>query len=217
MSAELRVHALITQAPDGLPRLLRATFSHPWVASYQVGFGPPLLRATPRLTERARAAGSALDKLDVYLDYILGDDVDRRRMADRVRLIALNRSGRLDAELIDRANDEALDLSLRLHAPVFAPPAVRHAMVEAGVSVAAGLPEAGPEALTARITLRLADPRNLDLLAWAGASLSAWGLELWVPPPASDLYRSFLAAVAVREGSGVSAHELGTVAERWAR
>lgn len=218
MSPDLRVHALVSEAPDlGLPRLLRAVFSHPWVASYQIGFGPPLLRATPRLTERAKAAPSALDKLDVYLDYLLTDDADRRRMADRVRLIALNRAGRLDAELLDRANDEALDLSVRLHAPAQAPPAVKRAMLESGVSAAPEPPDEAPEALTARITVRLADLGNQGLLAWAAAGAAGWGLELWAPPPASALFRAYLADVAKGLGPRTASKELGSLGERWAR
>lgn len=201
MSPTASVYALISHEPRAQGRVLRAAFAHPWVASYQIGFGPPLLRATPRLTELGKAADSALAKLDVYLDFLLAEERERRRMSDRLRIIALNRHQRLDAELIDRANNEALDLSLRLHAPAAAPPAVKRAMLEAGISSAPDPMDQAPEALTARICLRLADFDDSGLIEWVGADPAAWALEFWLPPPAEALFEAFFSDVGARTSS----------------
>lgn len=215
MSQALEVFAFVGRAPEDLGRMLRATVTHSWVASYQVGFGPPLLRATPKLTERTKATNSALEKLDVYLEFLLGDERERKRLADRLRLIALNKSGRLEPELLDHANNQALDLSFRLHHPAASPPAVKREMLEAGVSSAPELTGDGPEALTARFCLRLSDPQNRGLLAWVGSSPDLWALEIWVPTGPSALFGAHLADVATK--GGFECQRAGSARERWAR
>src|SRR5688500_8074082 len=103
---------------------LRSLFLHPFVASYQVGFGPPLVRSSPKLIERVKATKSALEKLDVYIDCCLLDEEVRRRLHGLFKKQMVQRRGPLEAEELDEASSEAIDFLVRLHHPAAAPPEV---------------------------------------------------------------------------------------------
>lgn len=147
-----------------LPVLLRAAFQHPWIASFQVGFGPPLVKSSPALVGRLAGVTRALDKLDAYLDVCVLESDERERLATLHRRILVRRHGPLEAEAVNRASADVLDLSLRLRAPDDGSPEVQASMSAEGVDpawVPAGLP---PDALSGRFIVHLSDPRNERLL-----------------------------------------------------
>ncbi len=197
------VFALVADGMLALPRILRAAFSHPWVASYQVGFGPPLVRATPELTEAVRESRTALDKMDAYLERCVLDEVECRRLAEAQRRLLVRRHGPVEAEALTQAAIDAIDLSLRLHAPVSAPNKVRRSMEDVGVPTDLVPGDASPQSLTGRFVVRLHDPRNARLLHHPVVALAADGdethalaLELRTPVDHRDLWLAFLDVLA---------------------
>ncbi|MGF1511002.1 MAG: hypothetical protein ACFB9M_16025 [Myxococcota bacterium] len=103
-------------APDlsELPRMLRSAFTDPWVTSFQVGFGPPLVKSSTRLLDRLKDPVSALDKMDAYLECCLLNRDERKRLATEHRRTVVRRLGPVEAEALDRAAADAIDLRLRL-------------------------------------------------------------------------------------------------------
>lgn len=202
----------------GLPRLgamLRELFVHPWVASYQIGFGPPLVRANAAVTARARAAKSALEKLDAYLELCVLAPDERARLVVLERRLTVRRLGAVDAEAVDEASAEALDLAIRLHHPTRAPPALSAELRAHGAPEGSSL-GAGPDELGGRFLVRLADPENRRLLddprvaeAAAGGGGLALALELRVPADARELYAAWLSAARERGVEVLRVVELG--------
>lgn len=184
-----------------LHRVLHKAFEHPWVASYQVGFGPPLVKANEALRTRLEYADGALDKLRAYLETCVYDDAERARLASLHRKQLTRRRGPLEAEEVRRASANVLDLSLRLHMPDRAPPKVQADMQSCGVR-ADELPELDLDAQASRFWVHLDDPRNERLLFDAQVARSvdapecALALELWVPAGLRGLYRIWTHALA---------------------
>lgn len=147
-----------------VPAFLRAVFKHSWVSSYQIGFGPPLIRATERLTNRVRGAGSVLEKLEIYLEHCFLDSDERARLAKLQRTLTIRRHGPIEAETLDRADREALDLLLRLHVPSKAPEEVKAEMKRVGVDFGSVPNDAAPDLLNGRFVLHLSDPTNDRLM-----------------------------------------------------
>jgi hypothetical protein len=192
---------LVAKGLGELPRSLRGAFIHPWVASYQIGFGPPLFKATPRLAERLKTSGSVLEKLDLYLEHCMLDPEERVRLAGLQRRLAIRRFGPLEAETLDRMDAEALDLELRLHVPARAPEAVQEDMKAQGMAMDK-VPEDGPpEPLSGRFVVHLADPANQRLLHVQavedlGGGDGALALELRVPGVYFKYWKKFVGALA---------------------
>ncbi|MCK6548307.1 hypothetical protein L6R52_20840 [Myxococcota bacterium] len=145
-------------------RICSAAFVHPWVASYQIGFGPPLVRSSEPLIARLKSAKSAIEKLGIYLDVCVLDEAERKRLAGEFRRLMVRRLGPVDAEALDDASADVLDLSVRLHDPGAAPPAVLAAMRDADVPEQIIATRSAPDALSGRFFVRLGDPRGTRLL-----------------------------------------------------
>lgn len=183
--------------PDLAARLARL-FTHPWVASYQVGFGPPLVRSSAKLIERVKSARSALDKLATYLELCVVDEQERARLIDVFRRLAVRRDGPIEAERLDELSARVLELSLRLYHPAHARESVRKEMAERQIDPAT-LPDEPPELLSGRILVRLSDPANQRMLAIdevkraAGEIAASLAIELRVPAPSRGLYAAWLA------------------------
>lgn len=182
-----------------LPVVLRAAFEHPWIGSYQIGFGPPLVRSSDHLIHRLAETRSAIDKLETYLHVCVLDREECTRLAAIHRRLLVRRHGPIEAEELDAASTEALDLSLRLHVPTDAPTNARVEMLASGVRFDAPPPGTVPELLTGRFLVRLSDPRNERLLhrqdvaslgtrAGFDVSESALVLELRVPIASADFW-----------------------------
>jgi hypothetical protein len=197
-------------AREGGPRALAPTlkrmFSHPWVASYMIGFGPPLIRSSERVIARLKDARGAFDKLDIYVEECLLDEEERRRLMAIHRRSIVRARGPVEAEELDEASAEVIDLSMRLHHPAFAAPAVSQAMRARGIGLDVVPMKSPPEALTARVLVRLADPRGSRLLDTAAVRAlvdepeAAVAIEMRVPPPVRGLYASYLAEL----GEGIA-------------
>lgn len=155
---------LTPDGPSGLSAMLKASLADVWVASYQVGFGPPVVRSSPELIEELLGARSALEKLDIYLKHCFFDDSARIDLARRHRQDIVRRRGWVEAEALDSASENVWDLSLRLSTPAAAPPAVAERMAAHGVTALDLPPSTPPEALTGRLRLHLHDPRGERLL-----------------------------------------------------
>lgn len=204
-------HTFTLFAPSlaGLPELLRSCFVHPWVASYQVGFGPPLVGSSDRLREAARVANGALEKLDAYFRCCILPDDERRRLASLHRRLVVRRLGPVEAETLDQTYGDALDLRLRLRRPDEPPPGWA---LEAW---RARWPHTLDPALDleGRFLVRLDDPRGERLLhhqtvaAAAAAQRADAALELRVAAVASALWSTWLEAWS--EDSGYGFIELG--------
>ena len=198
------VWALVADGMLALPRILRAAFVHPWVASYQVGFGPPLVRATDRLTERVREARTAMEKLDAYLEHCILDAEECARLATLQRRLLVRRRGPVEAEELDAASADALDLSLRLHAPATAPRKAKETMAKAGIPLDLVPPNTAPDQLTGRFLVRLSDPRNGRLLHIPAVADAAEGdldhalaLELRASVAYRELWSTFLEVLSL--------------------
>ena len=200
--------SFVVVAPElrALTAVVVRAFTHPWVASYQVGFGPPLIRSSDRLLERLKGARSGLEKLSIYLEVCFFNPRERARLAATHRRLLVRRHGPVEAEVLAAASADVLDLSFRLHAPLQAPPSVRSAMLEAGVQfdwVDGGL---APENHSARFVVHLFDPCNLRLLhtdAVAGAARvygEPLAVELRVPVVLSKLWQVFCRDYTARTG-----------------
>jgi len=153
-------HTLVLLAPglEEVPDVLRSAFLHPWVASYQIGFGPPLVGSSEGLRDALRDAKGALDKLYVYFRHCVIDDAERFRLVALHRRLVVRRQGPVEAEALDASYADVIDLRMRLRRP-HEPPPGRREVTWPGV-----LP-AGPDAdLEGRIVVRLDDPRGERLL-----------------------------------------------------
>lgn len=188
------VFALVAPRLEDYAPVLRAAFSHPWVASYGVGFGPPLVRANARLVDALKDARSALDKLEAYLRHCIVDDLEQVRLAGHHRAIVVRHHGPLEAEEVALRSSDALDLSLRLHRPAEAPAMAQDQMLARGLEA----PEdADPEVLTGRFLIRLDDPKNERLLSRPdiASQLNGHGeaaIELRVHPAARAMWKAFI-------------------------
>jgi hypothetical protein len=178
---------------------LRRVFSHPWVASYMIGFGPPLIKSTPRIVERLKGAKSALDKLEIYIEECLINEEERKRYTTLHRKLMTKSRGPLEANELDEASAEVIDLSIRLHHPALAIPAVSQAMRARGVSLDVVPMHSPPDDLSARIMVRIADPRGTRFLDTKSVHTAideevgdALAIELRCPPAVRGLYASFL-------------------------
>ncbi len=199
---------------SSLPLLLRSAFTDSWVASYQIGFGPPIVRCSDRVREEAKNTRSVLEKLDVYLRCCYLDPAESRRLAQAQRRLLVRRLGPLEAEGIDLASAQVLDLSIRLHAPAVAPPSVRVNMQKYEVDedwVPVGSP---PELLSGRFLIHLHDPQNRRLLQVEKVqellkedAESALAVELRFPVQMYSLWRCWLQKW--REGGDFLGVDLG--------
>lgn len=152
-------HAFSLLAPSlkRLPSLLRSAFAHPWIGSYQVGFGPPLVGASAELRAEVRGA-SALEKLDIYFRRCVLNEPERRRLALLHRRLVVRRLGPVEAETLDATFADVLDLRLCLRRADQPPPDVDGA---SWARVAPADPDTDHEG---RFILRLDDPRGERLL-----------------------------------------------------
>ncbi|MEL7369779.1 MAG: hypothetical protein AAFN74_12755 [Myxococcota bacterium] len=155
--------AVVLPGPRAWFDVLSTAFTHPWVISYQVGFGPPLVRAHDRLIDALRSARSALDKLEIYLEHCYLDAHHRRRLAGLHRRLLVRRFGPLEAEAVRSASRDVLDLTVQLYPPSSAPDRVRSAMRAAEIERIGEVEEA-PEHRTGRFWIHLNDPRNYRLM-----------------------------------------------------
>lgn len=182
---------LVVPSPRRWFDVLSTAFTHPWVASYQIGFGPPLVRAHDRLIAAAGRAKSALEKLEAYLNHCYHDDDQRRRLAALHRRLLVRRHGPVEAEAVRAASRDVLDLSVQLYPPLAAPDGVRGAMRSlAGDEVGEDAP---PEHRTARFWIHLADPLNARLLAVDAVQAEVAGVAPAVGPGATDDDRAAMA------------------------
>jgi hypothetical protein len=179
------------------PTLARL-FTHPWIASYMIGFGPPLIKSSEKIIARAREAKSALEKLAAYVDVCLLDEKERARLVALHRKLMVKSRGPLEAEQLDEASAEVIDLSIRLHHPALAPPQVAQEMRARGVAFDVVPMKSPPDALSARVLVRLADPRGSRLIdteavrAIVDDPEAALAIELRVPPPVRGFYARWL-------------------------
>lgn len=149
----------------GLPRLFRTVFQDPWVASYQIGFGAPLVGSSPTLATRLKGAESSLDKLDIYLESCLIDGPERERLARRQRqAVVRRRRGPVEAETLNQASEHMWDLSFRLYTPGDAPSEVAALLRDHGVASVDIPPSTPLSALTGRFRLHQHDARGERLL-----------------------------------------------------
>ncbi len=189
--------AVTVTSPRAWFPVLTTAFTHPWVTSYQVGFGPPLVRAHDRLIAAVARANSALQKLEAYLEHCYLDDGQRRRLAQLHRRLLVRRHGPLEAELIRAATPDVLDLTVQLHAPRSAPAAARDEM--RGLDTRPGVgPDDPPEHRTGRFWIHLADPCNLRLMEVDAVKRKLTDpdtqavLALTVPATGADLFEGWL-------------------------
>lgn len=207
MTGDSRLHAsfvvLTPDGPSGLSTLFRAVLADPWVASYQVGFGAPILRSTPELTRAASRAPSVLAKLQIYLEACLLDEEARQGYVAQLRR-RLSAGGPVEAEALNVASEEVFDLSLRLHAPSTAPAGMVQRMRAHGVTSETVPARTPPEALTGRFRLHLHDPRGVRLLsvpavasAVPDAEVSA-AVELRVPSGSRVFFQRWLVDLETR-------------------
>ncbi len=185
--AQVAAFVLLGEELSQLPQMLQAAFRHDWVASYQVGFGPPLVRSSQGLNLQVKQAKSALDKLQAYFDHCILNEEARRSLAQKHRERLVRKMGPIEAEALDRSSVDIIDLVLRLHVPANAPPRAMGQMDRAGIDLRQIPDNISPEELSARFWLHLHDPRNSRLLhieevtAKAGDPERATALELRVP------------------------------------
>ena len=159
-SEQVYVFALIVDNLESLPRVFRAAFTHPWVESYQIGFGPPLVRSTETLTQNVRACESAIEKLSVYLEHCIIDQAECRRLAELQRRLVVRRFGPVEAESLSEASRQALDLRIRLKSPLTATPEIL-ASFESYKLPLDKIAESARADLGAHFLIRLDDPRNV--------------------------------------------------------
>ena len=159
-SEQVYVFALIAEGLESLPRIFRAAFTHPWVESYQIGFGPPLVRSTKVLTERAKECSSAIEKLSVYLEECIIDQDECKRLAELQRRLVVRRFGPIEAESLSVASKQALDLRIRLKSPLTVAPEILDSLKSNKLDIK-GIIESKRTDLEAYFLIRLDDPRNV--------------------------------------------------------
>jgi len=156
-----------------LPSLLRSVFEHPWVGSFQVGFGPPLVRSSPQLTAALGRAGSALEKLDAYLGHCVVDEAVAARLSTLHRKQLVQRHGPIEAEALDRAATDAIDLSFRLKSAETENPSVG----EARIILRLDDPSGGRWSRAPEVADRLQRAKDQDLVV--EVRVDAAGYEDW--------------------------------------
>jgi hypothetical protein len=201
--------AIVSPSYARFAHVLRAMFEHPWVSTYQIGFGPPLVRANPKLVEAVKNARSALEKLEAYVEHCLLDRKEQARLALLHRQLLVRRFGPIEAEEAALRNSEVLDLSLSLHAPKGAPSKIAEDMISYGVGASFASADE-PDLFRGRFLVRLDDPRNerlLDVPIIAAKvprilpdSGEPMALELRVHPTAAKLWRAWCTAISGLEG-----------------
>lgn len=196
-----------------LTKILSDALGHTWVASYQVGFGPPLVGSGGALALRLKSARSALDKLSAYLDCCVYDAPMCDQLAKKQVRLLTRRHGPIEAEQVRRASAQVIDLQVRLHRPEQAPYKVQQDMQSSGISLGA-LPNQGPpDAESARFWLHLRDPRGTRLMhneivaAAVDEPDLGVAIELQAPVNLRDLYRGW--SVALARDSSILSVELG--------
>ena len=189
--------AIVIPNPRAWFSVLSTAFKHPWVMSYQVGFGPPLVRAHDRLIAAVSQTRNALEKLQAYLDHCYHDDEQRRRLAGLHRRLLVRRHGPVEAEAIRSATKDVLDLSVQLYPPLSAPAAAKEEMRSLGAQKGVGVDDP-PEFRTGRFWIHLADPCNVRLMevdvvkAQIQDSNEQAVLALTVPAPGAELFEGWL-------------------------
>lgn len=163
--------ALLATSLARLPELLRSAFLHPWIATYQIGFGPPLVGASDRLRVEAREARSALDKLEIYFRHCVVNEDERRRLATLHRRLVVRRLGPVEAETLDATYADVVDLRLRLRRMNEPPPGVDPDAWEDIAPEDPGLDHEG------RVIFRLDDPRGERLLHHESVAAAATVVE----------------------------------------
>lgn len=190
--------AILGRRKRDLVDILQQAFGHRWVASYQVGFGPPLVRSSDRIVARVKETQTALEKLRAYLEVCILDDAERARLAGLHRRLVVRMQGPVEAEAIDAASADVLDLSLRLHIPIRAPDRVMEEMRSAGVDLSLIDADTPPEVMSGRFLVRLNDPQNRRLLhipdvaARVDDPEDAVAVELRVPVALRTLWAKWL-------------------------
>jgi hypothetical protein len=191
--------AILGERRRDLFDLLKRAFEHPWVASYQIGFGPPLVRSSDQISRRVKESRTAIEKLRAYLDVCIFDETERKRLTDLHRRLVVRKQGPIEAEALDAASAEALDLTLRLHIPSNAPPKARGSMERAGIDFGLVPADTPPEIMAVRFLVRLADPYHSRILHMQEVrelvmdAENAVALELRVPIALRPLYAIWVA------------------------
>jgi hypothetical protein len=197
---------IVGERREDLFPILRSAFSHDWIASYQIGFGPPLVKSSERIVARVKAAKTALEKLAAYVDVCLLDETERVRLTALHRRLVIRRSGPVEAESLDAASADALDLSLRIHIPYCAPPKVAGEMERAGVDFTMIPADTPPDVMDARFFVRLSDPTNRRLLHIADVGSlvrdreNGAAVELRVPVTLRPLWATWLTRYSADTG-----------------
>ncbi len=174
---------LVASTPGDLFPLLKRAFEDDWVTSYQLGFGPPLIRASEKLALRLKDARSALQKLEAYLDCCFHDDAERVRLSNLHRKALVRRLGPMEAETLRASSADVFDLSLRLFTPMRAPPKIRGEMHAAGLDFTTISEDTAPDGQSGRFLLHLDDHRGERLLHVLGPQVPADALALEVRVP----------------------------------
>ena len=200
--------AILGERRRELPDLLSCAFQHPWISSYQVGFGPPLVKSSEAIVRRVKESRTALEKMRGYFEVCILDETERARLADLHRRHVVKQHGPVEAESLDAASASALDLTLRVHIPKLAPEKVAAEMHAAGVDFELVPRDTPPEIMSGRFLVRLNDPYNSRLLyrqdirAMVSDPEQGVALELRVPVALRTLYGCWLADLAKKSRYG---------------
>ncbi|MFO0725705.1 MAG: hypothetical protein U1E65_18110 [Myxococcota bacterium] len=198
MSEPVYVFLLLGSPLAAIPEIITKVMRHPAVGGYQIGFGPPLVKANPRVVDALKTARSPFEKLEIYFRHCLLDPKERVRLTWRHRAMVTQRLGPLEAEEVALHYADALDLvvTLREQAPAGPPGALGEVQPSGG-------------ARSGRFLLRfddLANDRLLELPALAGRvpAVEPFALELRVAPAAEARFQALL-----QEIEGVTVVALG--------
>ena len=201
-SEPVYVLGLVAQDMRALPRIFRAAFSHPWVDTYQIGFGPPLVGSSTVLSQRAKECTSAIEKLELYLEHCIIDAEECQRLAELQRRLVVRRFGPVEAESLREASRQALDLRIRLKSPRVASKEILSSMTSMQLDTEQ-IASSSIEAFAAHFLIRLDDPRNTRLFDLPELNLDpafqnedTCVVELRTRPECRDYWAAFLKVLA---------------------
>jgi len=182
-------YLLVGSPLAAIPAVITRVMRHPMVGGYQIGFGPPLVRANPAVIDALKAARSPFDKLEIYFRCCLLSPKEQVRLTWKHRALVTQRLGPLEAEEVAQRYADALDLVVSLREA----PSARGGE-SSGLASAQG-------ARSGRFLIRfddLANQRLLELPALAGIEVGAepFALELRVQPAAQEDFGRLLADIS---------------------